>query len=56
MYYDKTGVKHEGKEWLQMISELMEICAIRPFVDYHWRAFVRSPIDNATKYVGMKFN
>ena len=29
----QDGVKHKGTEWLHVISELMEICAIRPFVD-----------------------
>ena len=29
----QDGVKHRSSEWLQVISELMEICAIRPFVD-----------------------
>ena len=29
----QDGVKHKSSEWLQVISELMEICAIRPFVD-----------------------
>jgi hypothetical protein len=26
-------VKHKSAEWLHVVSELMEICAIRPFVD-----------------------
>ena len=29
----QDGVKHKGSEWLHVISELMEICAIRPLVD-----------------------
>ena len=29
----QDGVKRKGKEWLHVISELMEICAIRPLVD-----------------------
>ena len=29
----QDGVKYKGKEWLHVISELVEICAIRPFVD-----------------------
>ena len=29
----KDSVKHKSAEWLYVISELMEICAIRPFVD-----------------------
>lgn len=29
----EDGVKHKGSEWLQVMSELLEICAIRPFVD-----------------------
>ena len=29
----KDKVKHKGEEWLHIIAELMEICAIRPFVD-----------------------
>ena len=29
----QDGVKRKGTEWLLMISELMEICAIRPLVD-----------------------
>lgn len=29
----KDGVKRKGEEWLQVISELLEICAIRPLVD-----------------------
>jgi len=31
LWQDK--VKHKSAEWLYVISELMEICAIRPFVD-----------------------
>ena len=29
----QDGVKHKSAEWLQVMSELMEICAIRPLVD-----------------------
>jgi len=29
----QDGVKHKSAEWLHVVSELMEICAIRPFVD-----------------------
>ena len=29
----QDGVKHKSAEWLHVISELMEICAIRPLVD-----------------------
>ena len=29
----QDGVKRKGEEWLYIISELMEICAIRPLVD-----------------------
>jgi len=29
----QDGVKRKGTEWLHVISELMEICAIRPLVD-----------------------
>jgi len=29
----QDGVKHKGSEWLHVMSELMEICAIRPLVD-----------------------
>ena len=29
----QDGVKHKSEEWLYVVSELMEICAIRPFVD-----------------------
>lgn len=29
----EDGVKHKSSEWLQVMSELLEICAIRPFVD-----------------------
>lgn len=29
----QDGVKRRGKEWLHVISELIEICAIRPLVD-----------------------
>jgi len=29
----QDAVKHKSSEWLYVISELMEICAIRPFVD-----------------------
>jgi hypothetical protein len=29
----QDGVKHKSEEWLCIISELLEICAIRPFVD-----------------------
>jgi hypothetical protein len=29
----QDAVKHKSAEWLYVISELMEICAIRPFVD-----------------------
>jgi hypothetical protein len=29
----KDKVKHKGEEWLYIIGELMETCAIRPFVD-----------------------
>ena len=29
----QDGVRRKGTEWLHVISELMEICAIRPFVD-----------------------
>lgn len=29
----QDGVKRKGKEWLHVISGLMEICAIRPLVD-----------------------
>ena len=31
LWQDK--VKHKSAEWLYVVSELMEICAIRPFVD-----------------------
>ena len=29
----EDGVKYKSSEWLQVMSELLEICAIRPFVD-----------------------
>jgi hypothetical protein len=29
----QDGVKHKSAEWLHVIAELMNICAIRPFVD-----------------------
>lgn len=29
----QDGVKHKSAEWLYVIAELMNICAIRPFVD-----------------------
>lgn len=29
----QDGVKSKGKEWLEVMSELMEVCAIRPLVD-----------------------
>ena len=29
----QDGLKSKGKEWLQVMSELMEVCAIRPLVD-----------------------
>jgi hypothetical protein len=29
----QDGVKHKSAEWLHVVSELLEICAIRPFVD-----------------------
>lgn len=29
----KDGVKRKGEEWLHVVAELMEICAIRPLVD-----------------------
>lgn len=29
----KDGVKRKGKEWLHIMSEILEICAIRSFVD-----------------------
>jgi hypothetical protein len=29
----QDDVKHKSAEWLHVVSELMEICAIRPFVD-----------------------
>ena len=32
-YYWQRKVKHKSSEWLYVVSELMEICAIRPYVD-----------------------
>lgn len=29
----QDGVKHKSAEWLSVVSELLEICAIRPYVD-----------------------
>ncbi|MBF8274966.1 MAG: hypothetical protein HW390_39, partial [Candidatus Brocadiaceae bacterium] len=29
----EDGVKHKSREWLQVMSDIPEICAIRPFVD-----------------------
>ena len=29
----QDGLKSKGKEWLEVMSELMEVCAIRPLVD-----------------------
>ncbi len=31
----KDAVKRKGEEWLHVVAELMEICAVRPLVDYH---------------------
>jgi len=29
----RDGVKHKSSEWLHVMSELLEVCAIRPYVD-----------------------
>jgi hypothetical protein len=33
----KDAVKRKSEEWLHVVAELMEICAIRPLVDCPWR-------------------
>jgi len=49
----KDGVKRKGEEWLHVVAELMEICAIRPLVDCRdtIQAMVRSKKDRLEKLI-----
>lgn len=45
LWQDK--VKHKSEEWLYVVSELMEICSIRPFVDC--RKTIKKMIESKSK-------